>query len=100
MSDTCLSCSAPITWAITERGLPMPVDSEPVEGGTILLSHRRVGEPPTVLYQDPEQIEQLRAQHARSQAGPLRLFVSHFATCPDARRWRRTGPRGARRTTA
>jgi hypothetical protein len=104
MPDVCLSCKASVIWTTTERGKRdplgawwrwMPVDSEPVQGGTILLSHRRVGSPPVALVQGPLEIEQLRAQHERSpQEGPLRLHTSHFATCPDAAAHRkRSGPR-------
>ena len=90
MPDVCLSCKAPVIWTVTERRKRMPVDAEPVEGGTILLSHRRVGSPPVALVQGPLEIEQLRAQHERSpQEGPLRLHTSHFATCPNAARHRR-----------
>lgn len=90
MSAACSSCGAPIEWAVSERGKRMRVDADPVTEGNILLSHRRVGEPPVALYQSPEEIEQLRAQHERSpQEGPLLLFLSHFATCPNARAHRR-----------
>jgi hypothetical protein len=85
MPDVCASCKAPLIWATTERGKRMPVDSEPVTGGNILLSHRHVGEPPVALPQAKAALEQLAAEHERSpQEGPLRLFTSHFATCPDA----------------
>lgn len=68
----------------------MPVDPEPVPGGNILLSHRRVGEPPLALPQSKAAIEKLTAEHERSpQDGPLRLFTCHFATCPDADAHRR-----------
>lgn len=82
----CASCKAPIIWAVTERnGKPMPVDSDPLEGGNILLSHCGLGEPPVALVQGPLEIEGLRVQHDRSpDLGPLRLFISHFATCPNA----------------
>jgi hypothetical protein len=86
MSDVCSSCNAPIVWALTERGKRMPVDAEPVEDGNVLLSHRGwPGAAPVAIVQGPLEIEQLRIQHERTpQQGPLRLFTSHFATCPDA----------------
>lgn len=90
MGKVCGSCLAPVLWARTESGKLMPVDREPTEHGNILLSHRGLGEPPTVLYQSPEQIAKLRAEHERSpQDGPLRLYVSHFTTCPNATQHRR-----------
>ncbi len=92
VSHVCVSCKAPVVWTVTEKGKPMPVDAEPAEHGTVLLSHRQVGQPPVALVKTREQIEELRAQHERSpQVGPLRLFVSHFATCPNAGQHRRRG---------
>ena len=88
----CKSCGAAVEWATTEKGKRMPVDAEPVEGGNILLSHRKVGQPPVALYQSAEQIAKLAAEHERSpQEGPLRLYVSHFSTCPQAPGWRKKG---------
>lgn len=90
MPDVCKSCKAPVIWATTQNGNRMPVDSEPVEGGNIVLSHRRVGEPPVAVYQRKMDIAKLAAEHERSpQGGPLRLFASHFATCPHAQSHRR-----------
>lgn len=88
--SVCRSCKAPVIWALTEKDKPMPVDAEPVEDGNIVLSHRRVGQDPVALVKGPLEIEQLRAEHERSpQEGPLRLFISHFATCPNAQEHRR-----------
>jgi hypothetical protein len=90
MPEVCASCKAPVIWAMTENGKRMPVDAEPVESGTILLSHRRLGQPPVAIYQRSMDIEELRVQHERSpQEGPLRLFTSHFAHCPNADKHRR-----------
>lgn len=81
----CGSCGAPIEWVLTEKGKRMPVDFQRVPTGNIVLSHRHVGEPAVAVYQTPEQIETLRKQKAaRGETGPLTLFISHFATCPNA----------------
>jgi hypothetical protein len=86
----CASCKAPVIWAMTENGKRMPVDAEPVESGTILLSHRLPAQPPVALVQRAAGLAKLRAEHERSpQEGPLRLFTSHFATCPHADQHRR-----------
>ena len=88
--SVCKSCGAPIIWAVSPGGKFMPVDGEPVEAGTILLSHQQVGEPPVARVQLVDDLERLRAEHERSpQAGPLRLFTSHLATCPNVATHRR-----------
>lgn len=69
----CRSCEARIVWAITPKGRRIPLDPDPVEGGNVLLE----GERATVLTNEE------RAAHP----GPL--HVSHFATCPKAKRHRR-----------
>lgn len=83
MSAHCSSCSAAIEWAVTEKGKRMPVDAEPVEGGTILLQHFHVGEPPVAHVTTADERDELAVQ-ARNRGDTLRLFVSHFATCPNA----------------
>jgi hypothetical protein len=88
MADKCRSCGAAIEWAVTERGKRMPVDAEPVEDGTILLSHKVMGEPPVATVQSKAQIEQARSEAAHL-GQPHRLFKSHFATCPQSNRWRK-----------
>jgi hypothetical protein len=90
MGDVCASCKAPIVWAVTEHGKRMPVDAEPTITGNIVLSHRRAGEPPIALHQPMNALERLAAAHDCSpHDGPLRLFTSHFATCPYADQHRR-----------
>jgi hypothetical protein len=59
----------------------MLVDAEPVENGNIILSER-IGDVPLAMYVPP--IEQ-----PTLIPGPPR-YVSHFATCPDAEKWRKT----------
>jgi hypothetical protein len=85
MAEVCATCKAPVLWVSTEQGKRMPVDAERTERGNIVLSHRGLGEPPVAVLLRAEQIEQLRSEHERSpQPGPLRLFTSHFAHCPNA----------------
>jgi hypothetical protein len=86
--EVCRSCKAPVTWVRTEGGNSMPVDAEPVDSGNIVLSHRIVGQPPLALYQSRDMIEQLRRESAAREE-PLRLFRSHFASCPNARQHRK-----------
>lgn len=63
------------------------MDAEPVADGTFLLSHRRVGKPPVALHQ-PEEQRAVLAKQAEARGDELRLFKSHFATCPNAARHR------------
>jgi len=83
---TCRSCGAEILWVHTERGKKMPLDAEPY-----------TGDKPSGLFVR-------RWDHALDVAVAIAttpdafpgepLYTSHFATCPDADRWRnRTGGR-------
>ncbi|GGN40420.1 hypothetical protein FHR83_007041 [Actinoplanes campanulatus] len=73
----CRSCDAPIVWATSSGGKPMPVDAEPSEGGNVELSLQPglwVGPVATVV------------------SGPT-LFggtrrKAHFTTCPEVNEWR------------
>jgi hypothetical protein len=69
----------------------MPVDAEPVESGTILLRHEVVGAGPVAHVSNVAERKEW-ARQAAARGGELRLFVSHFATCPNAAGHRRTGP--------
>lgn len=66
---TCRSCKARIRWVKTEHGKQMPVDAEPVAGGNIEL-HDGVAR---IVSPNPL----------------VRRYISHFATCPDARSHRK-----------
>ena len=68
-SGRCKSCGGPIEWAVTIKGRRMPLDPSPVLGGNVLLDGNRA----TVVAPD------------ESRLG----YVSHFATCPNAREHRR-----------
>jgi hypothetical protein len=75
----CRSCKAPIIWAETTEGKRMPVDAEPSEPGNIKLVDRGPRRLPIAVILD--------ATALRSTTEVLRL--SHFATCPEGRNWRR-----------
>jgi hypothetical protein len=82
MTDVCRACKAPIVWAKTENGRPMPLDPEPDAGGNITLT-RSAGRLVAVVLA-PAVVEALRDD------GERRLFYrSHFATCPYADEFRR-----------
>lgn len=78
----CRSCSAPIVWATTRAGKPMPVDAVPVEDGNVELAPPPAGKraPVATVLTGPSLL-----------GGPLRK--SHFATCKQAEEWRQGGER-------
>lgn len=71
MSDRCRSCGAAIIWALTGAGKRIPLDDDPAaEGGRYRL--------------EPDGV----AVYVAVPLAGEPLYVSHFATCPDARDWR------------
>lgn len=73
-ATSCQSCGAPIKWVVTEAGRNMPIDAEPSEKGNLLLIDRYV------------RFVKTREREDRD----VPLYISHFATCPDARAWKRS----------
>jgi hypothetical protein len=75
----CRSCGAPIIWCVTESGRKMPVDFAPTPSGNVAIRPADGGWEAIV-------------------AGPLEPVdgctsirrTSHFATCPDAQKHRRS----------
>lgn len=68
----CRSCSAPIEWAEwADSGKAVPLDVDPAENGNLAVVAGKV--------------HRFTADDAR--LGRERR-VSHFATCPDAGKWR------------
>jgi len=70
--STCRSCGAPIVWArhaVTDR--VAPIDAEPVEEGNIILD-----------------MDSLTYTVGGISYPPGPRHTNHFATCPDAARWR------------
>ena len=83
MSARCRSCPAPIMWAThVETGRANPLDADPSPEGNCEV---RKGVHSTKLYYRMLAGEEL--ERARSEGKPL--YLSHFATCPNARRHRK-----------
>jgi hypothetical protein len=79
MADRCRTCKAPIRWAITDQGYPIPLDLEPVDDGNLRLAGARYkGGTPRALHVAPEN----RAEFAGE------LYRTHFVTCPYAEQHR------------
>ena len=69
----CGTCGAEIRWCRTHSGAAMPIDAKPTK--VVVLRHVE-GEGGS------------KAWIGDTVDG----FTSHFATCPDAKSWRRQGP--------
>jgi hypothetical protein len=70
----CSACNAPIFFAPSEKsGKPMPLDAEP-ELRVVLVNH--LGMP-------------VSARTANARAQVVETYLSHFATCPSANRFRK-----------
>ena len=77
----CRACRAPMVWAKTENDRSMPLDPLPVEGGNVVVL-RDVG---TTLIVKVLGEPSLLDEHA----SPTVRYVTHFATCPEAGKFRR-----------
>lgn len=71
-AEACRSCGASIFWMPTTKGKRMPLDAQPVADGLVWLHGgvAHVGDQPAAM-------------------GVTERFTSHFATCPQAGRWRK-----------
>lgn len=82
VSETrCSSCGAPIVWArFAKSGAAVPLDVDRHDGNLLVLTH--IGSVPIVTV--VSKLERLRLL-ALGRA----LWLTHFATCPDATEHRR-----------
>lgn len=71
--STCRSCGARITWLRTMAGKAVPVDEDPVPDGNI------------VVLGDSDTCQMLKKGEETTKP----RYISHFATCPQAREWRK-----------
>lgn len=80
----CRSCKAPIVWAVTSKtGARIPLDPDRHPNCNVVVIGSANGVVPLVLVLTNEEL-------ARAQSyGVTALFRSHFASCPDADKWRR-----------
>lgn len=83
MSDRCRSCDAPIRWVTSAAtGRAMPLDLEPTPAGNVMLHGG--GEEEAAAVAEVLATDRLTRARALAAAGTLDLYLSHFATCPDA----------------
>jgi hypothetical protein len=99
--NVCKSCGAELEWAITTEGHRIPLDRVPVPDGNIIFDYAeptgavevQPGQAPAVERRlvarvlNAKQLERLRGD-ALPGLTP-KLYKSHFATCPDAARYRK-----------
>lgn len=76
--DRCRSCRKPILWAETEKGRRIPIDPDPVSDGNVVLQRRDGFRPPLAIVRFV----------IPTGDGPR--FKSHFATCPEASKFRKS----------
>lgn len=65
-----------MTWLVTAAGKRIPVDEDPISNGNIVVDHGLL----CSVFRDAATAEQLCPGEPR--------YVSHFATCPQAKKWR------------
>ncbi len=92
MSTRCQSCTAPLIWATTEKGKPIALDAEPVENGNFRLEERSY----PVYGRGPLKREEIVLMAVYDSGGEESFgtafaprHTAHFATCKDAKGWRR-----------
>ena len=84
----CRSCEAPIIWARNQQtDRLMPLDAKPVATGTLLLD-------PPPRSGEPVLVTSSHALYAARVVAGEPLYVSHFATCPNAAAHRNTDQLG------
>lgn len=85
MTVPCKGCGAPIDWVKTENGIAMPVNSEYVE---IDITGPKI----TTVVTDEGKVE-MGGPVNKDTLFPTEMIVrgrvSHFSTCPNARKFRR-----------
>lgn len=80
MSSRCRSCQAEVRWVKTAAGKWMPLDVEPSAEGNVQLCMVGGEEIAAVLGGE---------FRAAAQLEQIPLYVSHFASCPHGKQWRK-----------
>lgn len=79
--NQCSKCGQPIRWALTATSKKMPLDFNPTADGNVRITGTYGGDDTC------ETLGPLELEIARGDGSVL--YTSHFATCPDARYFRR-----------
>lgn len=83
----CRSCHAPILWADTANDERLPLDEKPTARGNVVIQIQPPA-PGKPLRLTAGVLGRVQADGAR--ANGVHLYLSHFATCPDSSRHRRS----------
>lgn len=104
-AGVCKSCGAELEWARTTEGHSIPLDRVPVPDGNIIFDYEPTGAvdvPACSSEQRPERrlvarvLTAVQLERMRADALPgltPKLYKSHFATCPDAAKYRKPKPK-------
>ena len=79
----CRSCGAPIIWITTKAGKAMPCDAEP-----IFFDLADMSDKDTKAFVKENGVIAIGIENPEGQEVG---HISHFATCPQADRWRTRG---------
>lgn len=80
--ETCSRCcDVPFAWGITRKGKRMPIDLAPTEDGNLALMRDPMGVLQVTIMAKGDRAKGDRPKGDR--------YTSHFATCPEASRFRR-----------
>jgi hypothetical protein len=74
-TEKCRSCGAPVVWCKTADGKRMPVDAGPTPDGNL------------IVFAASGEVRSVAAADRPTFAG--QLHKSHFASCPQAGKWRK-----------
>jgi len=81
-SSRCRSCHAPVRWVyVAPKMNRAPIDPEPAENGNMWVDHWQAGTP----------VMNVAANRAAIPRNVPLAYLSHFATCPQAKDWRKDG---------
>lgn len=84
--EHCRSCGAPIVWRETVNGKFIPCDPEEIDIVTV-----KEGSKITGINALGESVSGIRIgeYHGELVTGMAKVQISHFATCPNAKEWRK-----------
>ena len=92
-SVLCQKCPTRIVWVRTEHDKMMPIDAVPNPLGNIGLDFVTDPDKPPLAVHLNEEKKQMRVEAAEKLGIAPLIFISHFATCPAAKQFRKKGRR-------